>query len=124
MADARPPQVVADNRSHLSIFVWLVVVQGPGSSKPLPGTLFRLRGGDTIGRNAGNDIVLADAAVSDHHAQVFVRDVPDRIEIVLRDVGSVNGICVNGVKGAEHVLGDGDHVELGQTHLIFRQVRR
>ncbi len=119
-----------DRSSSSPLFTWFVVIHGStpvhGAAPPAlpPGTLFRLRGGDTIGRNADNDIVLTDAAVSGRHAQIFVQDVPDKGGIVVRDVGSANGIIVNGVGGAEHGLSDGDHVVFGQTHLVFRQVRR
>lgn len=128
---ADPSNASNSDRSHPSaLFAWFVVVHraatahGVTPSSSPPGTLFRLRGGDTIGRDTDNDVVLADAAISGRHAQIYVRDEPNRGSIVVRDLGSANGVVVNGVGVAEHVLSDGDHVVLGQTHLVFRQVRR
>lgn len=121
MADVPPPSP-AGNFAPTPLLSWLIVIASPTVSNP-PGTLFRLRGGDTIGRHEDNDIVLADTAVSGYHAQIFVRDTQGPAEVVLRDMGSANGITVNGSPRAEHALNDGDRIVFGETQFVFRQVR-
>ena len=64
----------------------------------------------SIGRGPTNDLVLADDAVSWHHAQLWMEGgLP-----WLRDLGSRNGTFVNGQRcmGAQR-LSDGDTVRLG-----------
>ncbi|MEO5884979.1 MAG: DUF3662 and FHA domain-containing protein [Candidatus Limnocylindrales bacterium] len=67
----------------------------------------------TIGRAADNDLVLADGRVSRHHARLTGR----RGTIIYLDLGSTNGSRVNGVTVGELVLGEGDRIELGDTHI-------
>lgn len=67
----------------------------------------------TIGRGSDCDVVLADAHASRRHARLEVRGGV----IVLADLGSTNGLRVNGHRVREVVLGVGDRIELGQTVL-------
>jgi hypothetical protein len=64
----------------------------------------------SIGRGPTNDLVLADDAVSWHHAQLWLEGGHPW----LRDLGSRNGTFVNGQRcmGAQR-LSDGDTVRLG-----------
>lgn len=75
---------------------------------------FELAAGVTIvGRGEGCQLVLDDPLISRRHA-CFVVD--DR-EITLKDLGSTNGVLVNGLKVDElQVLVPGDHITLGQHH--------
>jgi DNA-binding NtrC family response regulator len=66
-----------------------------------------------IGTAPGNDLVLTDPSVSGRHAEL--RREGDRV--VLRDLGSTNGLRVRGLKVGEVEL-DGELVaELGSTRL-------
>lgn len=65
----------------------------------------------TIGRAPDNDLVLADARVSRHHARISGRAG----RLVLADLGSTNGTLVNGARVTEIVLGFGDQLSLGTT---------
>jgi hypothetical protein len=67
----------------------------------------------TIGRGSDCDVVLADAHASRHHARLEARGGL----IVLTDLGSTNGLRVNGHRVREVVLGVGDRIELGQSLL-------
>ena len=69
----------------------------------------------TIGRHAGCDIVLEDDAVSRLHARV------ERIDdgYVLTDLGSVNGLRVNGERTTYRLLEPGDVVHIGECVLRF-----
>jgi FHA domain-containing protein len=72
--------------------------------------------GGTIGRSRECDIVLEDTGVSRRHAEIR----PSGEGWALADLGSTNGVLVNGqkVKGARH-LSAGDRVELGSTEIVF-----
>lgn len=70
-----------------------------------------------IGRQADNDLVVADAGVSRHHAEI----INTNGTCTLRDLGSTNGTYVNGAVVAEHALSDGDRISLGSTIVEFRR---
>ncbi|MCA9673933.1 MAG: FHA domain-containing protein [Kofleriaceae bacterium] len=71
----------------------------------------------TLGSVAGNTIVLADPAVSKRH--VAIRRAEGEFEIA--DLGSTNGIYVNGHKVPKKSLQPGDIVRVGNTELVFRR---
>ncbi|MBF6591452.1 MAG: FHA domain-containing protein [Ktedonobacterales bacterium] len=93
----------------------LVVRQGKE-----PGRTFEMRKDRiTIGRSRDSDIFLEDLAVSRLHTTVG-RDASGRY--IVHDENSANGTFVNGQRIAEHVLEEGDEIQVGQTVLAF--VRR
>ncbi|MDP3274564.1 MAG: FHA domain-containing protein [Deltaproteobacteria bacterium] len=67
------------------------------------------------GREPGIDIVLDDVDCSRQHA-LFVRDEQG---VVVRDLGSKNGIAIAGRRVTERRLRDGDEVHLGRVILSF-----
>jgi hypothetical protein len=67
----------------------------------------------TLGRGRSNDIVLNDASVSRNHAEIVQRGAM----LVLRDLGSTNGVLANDVRVTEHVLSPGDRLLLGNVQL-------
>ncbi|MFD0000528.1 BTAD domain-containing putative transcriptional regulator [Nocardia sp. NPDC127526] len=74
-----------------------------------------------IGRGADNDLVLSDIRVSRTHARVVVR----RAGVVIHDLGSANGIYVNGVQIlSSTVLSDGDIIGVGSTELRYEGTGR
>ncbi len=68
----------------------------------------------TIGRAADNGLVLRNSRVSRHHARLRARHGM----LVLTDLGSSNGVLVNGVSVVEVALGVGDRIEIGDTVLV------
>ena len=72
--------------------------------------------GAVLGRSRDCDIVLDDANVSRHHAELR----PSGGSWVVRDLGSTNGVKVNGrrVDGAQS-LHAGDAIELGSSRVVF-----
>lgn len=79
------------------------------------GTVFEIKGGTTIGRSPGSQIVLPDDYVSSTHARIFARKQFFYIE----DLGSTNGTFIEGrrVEG-EHQIKPGQEIVIGDT--IFR----
>jgi hypothetical protein len=73
-------------------------------------------GGGVVGRSRDCDIVLTDAGISRHHAQIR----PGPGGWTVEDLGSTNGVLVNGrsVRGTQ-LLHSGDHLELGSTEIVF-----
>jgi len=71
----------------------------------------------TIGSVAGNTVVLADPAVSRKHAGI--RRVDSSYE--LADLGSTNGVYVNGHKVPKKTLEIGDVIRVGNTEAVFKR---
>ena len=73
-------------------------------------------GGAVLGRSREADIVLDDANVSRKHAEIR----PSGGSWTVRDMGSTNGVKVNGrrIEGAQS-LKPGDVIELGTSHATF-----
>jgi hypothetical protein len=73
-------------------------------------------GGATIGRSRDCDVVLDDAGISRHHAELR----PAAEGWAVTDLGSTNGVRVNGAElRGTRLLASGDRVELGSTQLVF-----
>lgn len=72
----------------------------------------------TIGRQQGNTIQLTEKNVSRRHARLF----PDAEKWVIEDLGSYNGVKVNGrpVDGRV-LLNEGDVVQIGDYHLALTE---
>jgi len=73
-----------------------------------------------VGRGAGCDVVLDDDLASREHLRLWLEDGA----LMVRDLGSRNGILVNGLPVAgEQGLHHGDHITAGRTPLsIVMQV--
>jgi len=107
MPVAAPPATTSANRLAL-----LEVMGQYGVVRTAP-----LRGTDcTIGRATDNTLVLLEVAVSRYHAVLRHRDGGYEVE----DLGSTNGIQVNGKQVERAHLKDGDRLIIGSAHLVFR----
>ena len=90
----------------------LEFIMGPMANQTLP-----LDGEvTTIGSVAGATVVLADPAVSRKHAAI--RKVDGNYE--LADLGSTNGVYVNGHKVPKKTLEVGDIIRVGNTEAVFK----
>ena len=69
----------------------------------------------TIGRTAGNDIVIDNLAVSALHATVHNKDN----SAVLEDMNSTNGTFVNDKRVKHHNLKNGDIIGIGKHQIAF-----
>jgi len=77
----------------------------------------RVLGGEglTIGRSHDCGIVLDDPNVSRRHAELR----PEGEGWAVADLGSTNGITVNGSRVERAVLQPGDEIALGRSRLTF-----
>lgn len=94
---------------------WLLVVAGKHSL----GKLQRVAHDMIIGRDAGAGLVLEDEGVSRQHAKIQVL-VGDVVRIV--DLGSSNGVKVDGVRVKTHVIRAGERIRLGDAVLTMLQM--
>lgn len=84
---------------------------------PLAGQTFPLHEDvTTIGSVAGNSIVLADPGVSRKH--IGIRKAGSAYE--LADLGSTNGVYVNGYRVPKKILAPGDILRIGSSELVFQ----
>lgn len=70
----------------------------------------------TIGRSRESDVFLEDLAVSRTHTSI---NRQQNGHYLLRDENSANGTLVNGQRVSDHMLEDGDKIQVGQTLLVF-----
>jgi len=93
----------------------LVLLGGPnvGKSTNVPDPPDKL----VLGRAETCHIVLSDADASREHAEVF-RDLDG---VTIRNLGSKNGVVVQGHAVQQRRLRDGDEVVLGKTRLLFEE---
>lgn len=70
----------------------------------------------SVGRAVGNDLQLENPVLSRRHAEM----VKTPMGWVLGDLGSSNGLHVNGLRTSMHRLNDGDVIALGKFTLEVR----
>jgi hypothetical protein len=103
---ARPGPASSDGMAYFIKFL-----SGPREGDSLPLTGERI----TIGRRKDSTISIDDGKLSGIHAEfIFEGGVP-----VVRDLGSTNGVFVDGRKIDEMVLSDGDRIRVGQSDLVI-----
>lgn len=89
---------------------YLVVQDVNATKMPLNKTATR------IGRRSDNDLVFSNTSISGHHAEIHMsRDGAFSIT----DLGSGNGVFVNGERIQQCGLRDGDIIELGEVRFRF-----
>jgi ABC-type multidrug transport system ATPase subunit/pSer/pThr/pTyr-binding forkhead associated (FHA) protein len=72
-------------------------------------------GGQSIGRDPDNDIVVDDLMASRHHAELVLSD--GSLEVV--DLGSQNGTYVNGTRVTQAPIQLGDVINIGKSTLVL-----
>jgi hypothetical protein len=79
-----------------------------------------------VGRGTDADIRINDPGVSRRHAEFGVSvgraDHEPALRIAVRDLGSTNGVVVDGQKVAQSPLDDGSTVKVGNTTLTVRVI--
>lgn len=74
--------------------------------------------GLVIGRGTEADLRINDPGISRLHAQIRVTDSGPGVAVDIVDLGSTNGITVNGHKVAEAALQEGSRIEIGSTRML------
>lgn len=89
----------------------VVIISGSeaGAAYPIEGVL-------SFGRADSNTVVLKDAKVSRQHAQIQQQGG----EFVVVDLNSSNGTFVNKQRVEEHVLANGDEIQIGDYVMQFQ----
>ncbi len=90
------------------------IVQGPGAGREFPLS----SGTNIIGRNRTCEVRIEDPLASRQHARL---NVTDHVEII--DLGSANGVDVNGSVISREVLRPADLIRIGDTVLSVRMVQ-
>src|SRR5262249_35910826 len=89
----------------------LIIVKGVDEGKQV-----ELTGGVCgVGRDATNQLKLHDTEVSRRHVEF--RPIDGGYRVV--DLGSANGTFLNNQPAKDAVLRSGDHVQVGQTVLVY-----
>jgi len=100
-----PARQPVDPRSQL-------VLEVNGTRHPLqpPGLV--------IGRGTEADLRINDPGISRRHAEIRVEGVGPSARVQILDLGSTNGIIVNGRKVQQAALQEGSRIEIGSTRLL------
>jgi len=89
----------------------LIIINGPK-----PGQIVNLEEGETIiGRSETATIMVDEPSVSREHGKIVLEE--NYCQIL--DMGSSNGVKINGVQIKEHYLSHGDTIELGNILIRF-----
>ncbi len=105
-AEVRPAAgAAAGSRSQL-------VLEVNGTRHPLepPGLV--------IGRGTEADLRINDPGISRLHARIRVQPADGVLRVDIVDLGSTNGILVNGQRVREAALPEGSRVEIGSTRML------
>jgi hypothetical protein len=89
---------------------WLQLVGGDGQQMPL------YVGSTRVGRHRENEVCLLNNSVHRRHA---ILHVSQDGTFSIHDLGTKNGVAVNGTRINQHNLADGDVIELGEVKLRF-----
>ncbi|HJG37412.1 MAG TPA: FHA domain-containing protein [Enorma phocaeensis] len=108
--DATAPDLMKSARITNPV---LSIIKGPQT-----GNTFQLDGAETtIGRDPANAIFLNDMTVSRAHAKI----VRDGSNVVIEDLGSLNGTWVDGAIVTSSALHDGSSVQIGTFTLVYHE---
>jgi FhaA, N-terminal domain/FHA domain len=74
--------------------------------------------GLVIGRGSDADLRINDPGISRRHAQIRVTPAGPQLKIDIVDLGSTNGILVNGQRVQQAPLHEGTRIEIGSTRML------
>lgn len=114
MAKVTSAEAMSDTRARRAG----VVLEVNGQNHPLepPGVI--------IGRGTDADLQVNDPGVSRRHAEIRVAPGGTGPNLSVVDLGSTNGLLVNGSKVKHATLADGATVKIGNTTLTVRYLGR
>ena len=74
--------------------------------------------GLVIGRGTEADLRINDPGISRRHAEIRVNESASGVEVDIVDLGSTNGIIVNGHRVRQSALKAGSRIEIGSTRML------
>lgn len=91
-----------------------VVIEVNGMRHPLhpPGVV--------IGRGSEAELRINDPGISRRHAQLSVTIGDRGTEVTVHDLGSTNGVILNGQRVSDGHVRDGSHIQLANTEIVVR----
>lgn len=100
----------------------LVFLSGPFRGREIP----LLHPQITLGRGKSCDVIIADPTISRKHLQISTEEIVNnekdtKYNVILKDLGSKNGMIINYSRVKEAVLQPGDKIVLGRISLRFEQ---
>ncbi|GAA3629511.1 DUF3662 and FHA domain-containing protein [Microlunatus ginsengisoli] len=121
--DAEPPPLYRDEAvAPAESSAWNATVPRPARHQlvlEVNGTRHPLTPpGFVIGRGTEADLRINDPGVSRMHAEIRVRTDGPEESIDIVDLGSTNGIVVDGQKVRQSPLSDGSRIEIGSTRML------
>jgi hypothetical protein len=113
-ASAAVTQVAGQRMTETAIRSSDVLIEVNGMRHPLqpPGVV--------IGRGSEADLRINDPGISRKHAEIAVTTGDAGTEVTVRDLGSTNGILLNGQRVAEGRVLDNSEIQLGNTVIVVR----
>jgi len=78
------------------------------------GEMFRLSGTQILGRSHNVDLRILGDGTSRKHARL----ITSGNSVLIEDLGSTNGTFVNGERIVQHVLKDGDKIQIGKSIVL------
>jgi pSer/pThr/pTyr-binding forkhead associated (FHA) protein len=75
-----------------------------------------------VGRGTDADLRINDPGVSRRHIEYHVDNSGQQVRLAVRDLGSTNGMLVDGAKVREAALHDGSTVKIGNTTMTVQVV--
>jgi pSer/pThr/pTyr-binding forkhead associated (FHA) protein len=76
--------------------------------------------GVVIGRGSEAELRINDPGISRKHAQLSVTIGDRGTEVTVHDLGSTNGVILNGQRVSDSQVRDGSHIQLGNTEIVVR----
>lgn len=89
-----------------------VVIEVNGMRHPLQAP------GVVIGRGSDAELRIDDPGISRRHAQIKVHHTPEGTTVTVSDLGSTNGVVLNGHRVQTGSVADGSHIRLGNTTVV------
>ena len=93
----------------------LIAIAGPARGRSIP-----LNGSLSIGRDEHSSLSISDPALSRQHCAIEASTQ----QVLLRDLGSRNGVFVNNCPVTERRLSDGDVIRIGDSALLVLMPER
>jgi pSer/pThr/pTyr-binding forkhead associated (FHA) protein len=113
-ASAAVTPVAGERMTETSIRASDVIIEVNGMRHPLrpPGII--------IGRGTEADLRINDPGISRQHAQIALSIGDQGTIVAIRDLGSTNGVILNGNRVDQGRVLDGSQIQLGNTSIVIR----